>query len=446
MSPTTLVAKTPIMRLSFDKIQTLKWIDTISFYSILGLVFTMSLSLGLLNTFLYTIFILQLVKTSLTLQLFPDIKYLKIILLSILGIILISLYNVPHEFMHMSLKGLKKICVYMIFMLAIINIINTKEKVQKTLLWLVIGLSVTSLDAIFQYIFGFDIIRGYPLYSEAHATGYDIFRATAGYPHPNDLGIYSSTFFFILTLYALTMKKNYQKNVLLISAFLCGLAVFFSFSRGSALAISMTSLLTLFLVKKKEILILLISIAVTGLLFLPQDLRVFIKNPTSPYQVFFGLKTKEDPNDSQRKYAVTDRRDLWKTALNMFKKHPFIGVGFYSFSDQYVLYKNPTDPNLNIRAHSGFFEILAELGGLGFSLFMFLFFYALYYSLTSSSKISDNFFRFSSLGLFLALISFLLNSTYDSTMRSARIVPFFWLILGLIFCHKKFIQNEHQKT
>ena len=436
------VAKILTMPLNFDKPQTLKWLDTVIFYSLLGFVLTFSFSLGLLNTFLYSAVVLYIIKSCLTRQFFPEIKYLKFVFLGILGVVLISLLNVPHEFLHMSFRGLKKICIYMIFSIVIINSINTKEKIQKIFLILSLGLIISSIDTLFQYTFGYDLFRKYPLYYEAKYTGYDIFRATAAYPHPNHLGVYLSTFFFILILYALTAKTLFKKILLLVSGFLCGLATFFTFSRGAALAMVMTCILTFSLCRKKEIFLLFISVAITGLFFLPQDIKLFLKNSPSINTVFFGLKTKENPNPTQHKYATTDRRDLWKTAVNMFKKHPFVGVGFYSFSDQYVFYKNKTDPNSNIRAHSGFFEILAELGIIGFGLFIFLFCYALYYSFHNYSKISDNFLRFSSLGLFLASISFLMNTTYESTMRSARIAPFFWLILGLILCHKKITQNE----
>ena len=207
MSQTTQTVKIPIMYL--DKTQVLQRIDTLIFYSLLGFVFIMPFSLGLLNTFLYSIAVLQLIRACLIKKLFPDIKYLKFIFLGILGVVIISFYNVPHDFLHMYFKGLKKICVYMLFSIAIINTINTEERLKKVFISLIAGLIIISLDALFQYKFGYDLFRKHPLFYEGIYTGFDIYRATAAYPHPNPLGTYLSTFFFILGPKCLTRILYY---------------------------------------------------------------------------------------------------------------------------------------------------------------------------------------------------------------------------------------------
>ncbi|HLD74264.1 MAG TPA: O-antigen ligase family protein [Bdellovibrionota bacterium] len=422
-----------------DKTQVLQRIDTLIFYSLLGFVFIMPFSLGLLNTFLYSIAVLQLIRACLIKKLFPDIKYLKFIFLGILGVVIISFYNVPHDFLHMYFKGLKKICVYMLFSIAIINTINTEERLKKVFISLIAGLIIISLDALFQYKFGYDLFRKHPLFYEGIYTGFDIYRATAAYPHPNPLGTYLSTFFFILPIYMLHEKKLF-KGLFFILTFLCGIAICFTFSRGSALATAVASVLALFILRKKEMLLVLVSIVMISFLFLPKDVYIFLNGQKSVSSLLFGVKTKGG------RIHTTDRRTLWKTALNMFKKHPLIGIGYYTFSDQYILYREKNDLHHDIRAHSSVFGISAELGGLGLLLFAALFYSTWQCGIQSYKQISNNYLKCISLALCLSLLSLLINATYDSIFRSARLTPFLWLLVGLIFSLNSVVKYELQKN
>lgn len=423
----------------------------------------MPFSLALLNVFLYASCVFYLFQAFLTRQLFPDIPYIKVLFFAFLGAVLLSLLNAPSELLHMSFRGVFKLCSYMVFTLAVFRGVNSKDKIQKICMGFGISIFILSLDALFQYAFGTDLL-GRPLYNEAKYNGLDIWRATGSYAHPNDLGLYLGTFFFILLAYAfvtgsdpLRLRKNIltTKNIFFVSlggsdpgyffkkwmllgvCFISGLAIYFTFSRGTALAFGVCYLLAFLFLRKKEMILVAVCVAGVSVFFLPKDVYNWMHRIDSPKSLLFGGLEKENP------LSGGSRGGMWKTAWNMYKAHPVMGVGFYTFSDQYVSYKDKIDPNHNIRAHNSFIELMAETGTLGLLSFLLLIGMVLFWALKNLKKCKDPFLRLTLLGFSLAFLSFLIGSTYESTLRSVRLAPFFWLLLGMILANLHKIQTKN---
>ena len=340
-------------------------LDGLIFYCIFTLVVIMPFSLAILNVFLYLICVFYIVQAFLTRQLFPDIPYIRVLFFAFLGAVLLSLLNAPSEFLHMSFRGVFKLCSYMVFTLAVFRGVNSKDKIQKICMGFGISIFILSLDALFQYAFGTDLL-GRPLYNEAKYNGLDIWRATGSYAHPNDLGLYLGTFFFIVLAYAFSMKDFFKKWMLLGLCFVSGLAIYFTFSRGTALAFGVCYLLAFLFLRKKEMILVAVCVAGVSVFFLPKDVYNWMHRIDSPKSLLFGGLEKENP------LSGGSRGGMWKTAWNMYKAHPVMGVGFYTFSDQYVHYKDKIDPNHNIRAHNSFIELMAETGTLGLLSFLLL--------------------------------------------------------------------------
>ena len=69
--------------------------------------------------------------------------------------------------------------------------------------------------------------------------------------------------------------------------------------------------------------------------------------------------------------SISDRLQLWQTAVLIFRDHPLLGTGFYTFGTVKSAYGSNAvvfAPYAN--AHSNFFELLADVGILGPILFL----------------------------------------------------------------------------
>lgn len=63
------------------------------------------------------------------------------------------------------------------------------------------------------------------------------------------------------------------------------------------------------------------------------------------------------------------RLDAWKTAINMVAARPLTGIGISNFPDLYYSYTNYWH-NRSVAVHSTWFQVLAELGVIGFGIFV----------------------------------------------------------------------------
>ena len=61
------------------------------------------------------------------------------------------------------------------------------------------------------------------------------------------------------------------------------------------------------------------------------------------------------------------RFDVWQSSVNMFKDHPLIGVGIGQWRDYYeLMYRLPRETQHLYHAHSNFFQLISEVGAIGF--------------------------------------------------------------------------------
>ena len=61
------------------------------------------------------------------------------------------------------------------------------------------------------------------------------------------------------------------------------------------------------------------------------------------------------------------RFDVWQSSVNMFKDHPLIGVGIGQWRDYYeLMYRLPRETQDLYHAHSNFFQLISEVGAIGF--------------------------------------------------------------------------------
>ncbi|HBI17369.1 MAG: O-antigen ligase-related protein [Candidatus Moranbacteria bacterium GW2011_GWF2_34_56] len=255
-------------------------------------------------------------------------------------------------------------------------------------------------------------------------------RAYGGMPHPNILG----GFLIIAILLGIgaylktSFLEKYWKYFLLFIIPINFLALLTTFSRSALLALFF-GLLVLFsyyiyskkFIKIKNILFLSITLFTIGILF---------------FYLFSNLLTNRINISSRlEKKSINERHLLIKESQKIITQKSILGTGLGNYT--YTILKNKKEIPQEIwriqPVHNIYLLIFAELGIIGFSLFLFIVIFIIYDFLESFSKQNTNRVIFSTITLSLLILS--LFDHWLWTTHSGIIV--FWILLG--FSREKYI-------
>jgi len=203
---------------------------------------------------------------------------------------------------------------------------------------------------------------------------------------------YIISFFSIITFILFLIPKEGQRRIFYISAIhegiICGIGVL---------------ILVYYLLKKWNPLYLVLLVINLGGLFVSQSKAAYIgtvffvflmviskKKRLIPFVVLFIILTFLIPNPlrtmffysiNKDPYAL-DRLNIWKMSLEIFKDHPFTGVGLDNFQEvagKYNFKQNHGPANyfkVPRLPHSDYMKLLSELGIIGFFIILGLFYAA----------------------------------------------------------------------
>lgn len=174
---------------------------------------------------------------------------------------------------------------------------------------------------------------------------------------PNDLALILM-FPLAFALARVVHRRNLLEGILAAAA--CAatmLAIVFTQSRGAAIGIVVV-FVTLFLSRYRSAVLGLIAMAAIGPLLLG---AMNIANRDHGGFAEFASAGLDQ--------SAQHRIDAWKTSVNMAAAHPLTGVGISNFSQMYYSYTNYWH-NREIAVHSMWFQVLGELGLIGFALFV----------------------------------------------------------------------------
>ena len=318
--------------------------------------------------------------------------------------------------------------------------------------------TVISLDIIFQYILGFNII-GLKNIDPRHYSGFFGSELVAGGYLQN------FSFFSIFFINFLFKKQKILKNVLTISAIvILGLGIFFSGNKMSLLMFLFGLLLSVFFNKEliKNIILGLIILLISFKAIFIIDLQIKYH-----YSSIYKMNTQYTPFKQQsvdlsfvnslkniltvksnKNILETDSRTkLLLTAIDTWKFNKVFGNGLKSFRN--TCHKLiPPEFNLdqtnkvNVKnrlcsthPHNYYFEILSETGILGVSIVIiialsFLFFIIKNFNLTKSDKLDNLIFASATLHLFLVSFPFRSTGSIFTTSSAIYLILFAALMLS----------------
>jgi O-antigen ligase len=206
--------------------------------------------------------------------------------------------------------------------------------------------------------------------------------------------------------------------------------VLLTYSRSSWVAIFVAALLVMIYQKKYSFLF--YSVIVTGLVFLGSDSvrNVVFSVAERVADIFAGTS-----DDSSRFRLI-----LLETAILMWLDSYTFGVGYQGFSTMFQNYYPPQEVGGVFEPHNEYYTVLAELGLIGFVVFMFLLWKIVKTGWNSLKAYNAKGYSTSiPLGLFASFIAYLVFFQFLGGMQLHSILT---INIGLLFCASKFVNTE----
>ena len=312
-------------------------------------------------------------------------------------------------------------------------LLDSEQKIRKTLIGLVFSGTLVSIFALFQFVsqFFFGINRVYNFLAQSiipfflgnsfskevlaypswlvNSEGTTYMRAFAPFPDPHMLSYYVGMLLpWAIVLW--TTSRSHRK-LFLIAASLLTICDIATFTRGGYLAIMAAAVVVLPLSSRKTVWKIISGICLFAFLFFAVP-----KNPvTNP--VAGRITSTFDVNEGSNQ----DRIAMWKEALAVIAKHPQgVGIGAYALTvDPDATYRTP------IYTHNAYLDVAVELGVIATIIFAAM--------LGISLK---NFWRASQKNSFYiagvaSLTVFAVHCLVENPLYSVHVLPLLLVILAI---------------
>lgn len=396
------------------------------------------------------------------------------IILSTFVSLVVHLYNEESGYVDFN-NLIKSIIFFRFFLMLIIIYLLNKMNILNFKYFVYVGaiLSVfISLDVIFQYSFGFNII-GLPSYGY-HNTSFFGDELVAG-------GFILRFSLFALLIFIFFRNKKININLFLIISLICllGMGILMSGNRMPLVFYFFSLFLLLFFNKalRKYLIAGLLVLSVIFWTFISFD-EIYKKNYKSIYfsainigNLIISPLKKNSINDENKKinkiifgatvpkYESAQRR-LILTAIDTWKYNKLLGNGFKSFrkvcqkldekfnmQEDMKVYYIPHEASYEENRlcanhpHNYYFEILTEFGILGIltaliMMFLFLFFLFKNIKLFSQQKLDFVILNAAVLSLFVEMFPVKSSGSLLTTNNTTYII----LIASIILCNKKILK------
>lgn len=292
----------------------------------------------------------------------------------------------------------------------LVNTVDSKEKLNKILTFLIASASLVSLYGLYQYVVG----------AEMDAAWVDVknnpnvrVRVYSVFMNPNVLAEY---LIMIIPISVALFWYNTglgKKTLFFLTTIINVLAMLLTLSRGGWLGFAMSALVYILLVDKR-FLLLSIPAALAGIYLLPQT-------------IINRILSIGNVADSSSSYRVK----IWKISLEIIRDNWLVGVGF-----GYIPFKNTFGQYIRTmptqHAHNTVLEILAEIGIIGFISFLFLLFVIFKYGIRFIRKSEDRYLRLMMAGTISGLAGVMTHGLVESVLYLPKIIITFWLMIGLV--------------
>lgn len=371
-------------------------------YSLYGLLFSLSICNGLVETFVCAAIFgfvgRKIVKPDFGFIAFrANIFLIPFVIFSALSVLNSGIY------LNISLHALlSKWTQYLLIYIITQDVVCDQKIIRRCMLMFLLGASLAVLSGLSQYFFGMEFLRNHAMIDVKGG----LHAITSSFNHYNS---FSGYLVFVLSLAAALLLAadsfDLKTGGLLVFSIFSTLAFVFAFSRGSWLAMAASFIFMAILSRRYYRWLMLLFFAIVAL---------FLLSPAH-HRLFYSFHGGVD----------SERFEKWLAALNMIKAHPFFGIGAGTFMANFSKYM-PAKPIAY--AHNCYLQMWAETGI--FSLASFAAF--IISTLCAGVKkfvVSRDFLL---LGLLGGAAGFLIHSFFDVNLYSLRLAILFWTWIGLI--------------
>jgi len=330
----------------------------------------------------------------------------------------------------------------------VVNNIRDEHQINRILTTLLIISSLLGIYGIFQY----------------NGIDFSFWKANVG--RNQVFGLFGNVNYFAeymivplplaISLFFATRNRTH-KILLLVGILAMGGSLILTFTRGSYLAIGISSTFMFFLYlvsrgkgfikeHKKIFIIILAFIILVTFLFA-------ISNPLNkPGTVISKIKGRISITQFTKSSSLKRRIAIWEFTGMMIKDRPILGSGLGTFKYNSLNYQSKFfDQGENRRlypygiadkVHNEYLQLGAELGVLGLGIFLWLIITYFNYGIKLLKRIKDKYKQGIIIGLMGGLMAVLIDAIFGFPLHLPATLVLFWLFIGLIAS----IKYSGQKT
>ena len=294
---------------------------------------------------------------------------------------------------------------------------NTDNTIRFIMSFIVIMALCNGFFVVFLHIFGTTSYineMGYinklgPFYQMQYGEK-PFYRYSGFFENPNALAMWV---LFSATAYEFTrFKYNIKRSYWVYMLFLA--LLFLVFSRAGALSVIIFYSVLLFLLSNKKVkpmIVIYVGIAALSIAL---------------FYFYFDFSFNSLSGDEKRLSFSLNARDLvWSQLISSIANNPFVGVGF-GVSNESIL----QHAGFNISAHNLHFQMLSEVGLIGYVLFLIVYFYPVY-STYRKKEISKSDFV-----LISFLIAFFIHQFFENTLFRGGMFHLIWFFFSYTLLSK----------
>ncbi len=297
------------------------------------------------------------------------------------------------------------------FIFVLINSIRSKKDFNILVVLLIISATLTAVYGLYQLATG-NVVMEDKWVDEA--TNPDLqTRIYSVFGNPNIFAEYLIMLIPISLSSFWFSKRIHKKALFLITSLVLVLALVLTMSRGGWIGFAFGIFVFILLVEKR-LLLLAIPAAIGGLFILPDA-------------ILNRLMSILNFADSSNDYRIR----MWKFTLEVIRDNWLVGVGFghLPFREAFGRY---TRTMVTYHAHNTYLETMAEMGILGFIVFISFLFVLFKYTIKKLIKGNDEYTKIITAGILSGLAAVLVQGLVENILYMPRIIISFWILVGLL--------------
>ena len=311
------------------------------------------------------------------------------------------------------------------------SLLNTPKGAKALTLGTLTGGLLSCFNSFVQTITHRDWTRGNKVIDYYADLDKQITRATGFFNMPTTYAYILAMFLFVsLTLFFITTDK--KKKIIFSSVFLIGLLTLaLTYSRGAWIGFSAGLFCFIVLRKIKLLIPMVLAIAIAA---------------SSLYAFSSGFKERIDSLTDFNYYSNSQRIELWKANLEIFKDHPIIGVGLNENDQLVAEYHDKMGHVEKYRshAHNIYLQYLSGTGILGFLSFIALAFYFLLKNLNLTRRLQGS-NQWLAYGLLSIQITFLVSGFFDCNFGDSEVrYSYLTYLVLVLFLDKRTKEDTNQ--